>query len=184
MAAAPSDGLYNQPMELYTFTTIPFPHGPHLVETFAMNNVGNLDSTPASDTVTIDNPPNIPTLTGIVNGKIGQPHMYNCSAADMDGDSVFYWFDWDDGTNSGWMGPFPPGTLFHMNHTWSAKGTYQVRAKAKDIYNMEGSWANLNVTMPLITMFDSSFFMDFLHRHPFLSYLLSVLTDGRTIQYY
>jgi hypothetical protein len=183
-AATPSDGLFNQPMELYTFTTIPLPHGPHLIETFATNNVGNLDSSLASDTVTIDNPPAIPTLTGTVDGNINQPYMYNCSAADMDGDSVFYWIDWDDGTNTGWLGPFPPGTLIHVNHTWTVKGTYQVQAKAKDIYNMEGNWATLDVTMPLITIFDNSFFTEFLQRHPLLSYLLSLLTDGITVRTY
>lgn len=175
--ATPTDGLYNQPMELYSLTTIPFPHGPHLVETFAINSVGNSDTTPASDTVTIDNPPNRPTLTGKVNGKIGKPYMYNCSAADMDGDPVFYLIDWGDGTNTGWLGPFPPGALIHMNHTWSTKGTYPVKAKAKDTYNMEGSWATLNVTMPLITIDDNSFFAEFLHRHPLLSYFFSLLTD-------
>ena len=85
----PSDGIYNQPMETYTFTTIPLPHGTHLIETFTMNNVGNIDATPASDTVTIDNPPNIPTLTGTVEGKTGQQYMYNGSTADVDGDPVY-----------------------------------------------------------------------------------------------
>jgi len=148
MPTIPSDGSFNQPMELYTFTTIPLSHGSHLIETYATNNVGNVDSTPASDTITIDNAPNKPTLTGTVDGKINQPHMYNCSAADTDGDSVFYWIDWDDGTNTGWIGPYPSGTLIHVNHTWTVKGTYQIQAKAKDIYNMEGSWSTLNVTMP------------------------------------
>ncbi len=58
--ANPSDGIYNQAMESYFFTTVPLPHGTHLIETFTLNNVGNTDTTPASDTVTIDIPPNIP----------------------------------------------------------------------------------------------------------------------------
>jgi hypothetical protein len=181
MPAAPSDGLYDQPMELYTFSTIPLSHGPHLIETFSINNVGNSDSTYASDTVTIDNPPNKPTLTGTPKGNTGQPYMYNCSAADMDADSVFYWFDWADGANSGWLGPFPPGTLIHVNHTWSAKGTYKVGVKAKDIYNMEGNWAYLNVTMPVITIFDNSFLQEFFLRHPLLSYLFQLLINQITI---
>jgi hypothetical protein len=180
--AVPSDGAYNQPMELYQFSTIPFPHGPHLVETFSINSVGNIDTTPASDTVTNDNPPNRPTLTGKVNGKIGKPYMYNVSAADMDGDSVSYLLEWGDGTNTGWLGPFPPGTLIHVNHTWSTKGTYPVKAKAKDFYNMEGSWATLNVTMPLITTVDISFFMHFLQRHPVISYLFQLLTHELSLR--
>ena len=164
MPTIPSDGSWNQPMELYTFTTIPLSHGPHLIETFATNNVGNVDSTLASDTITIDNAPNKPTLTGKVDGKINQPYMYNCSAADTDGDSVFYWIDWDDGTNTGWIGPYPPGTLIHVNHTWTVKGTYQIQAKAKDIYNMEGPWATLDVTMPKGTAYIPSLFFDLIER--------------------
>lgn len=175
--ANPSDGIYNQAMESYFFTTVPLPHGTHLIETFALNNVGNTDTTPASDTVTIDIPPNIPTLTGIVEGKPGQQYRYNASAADADGDPVSYWFDWDDGTNTGWIGPFPPGAPVNANHTWSAKGAYEVKVKAKDFYGMESSWATLDVTMPKSMLFDGSFFQMFLENHPFLSFLFSFLFD-------
>jgi hypothetical protein len=163
-AAAPSDGTYNQPMENYGFTTIPLPHGPHLIETRAINTVGNIDPTPSSDTVTIDNAPNIPTLTGTVKGKIGQQYMYNSSTVDVDGDPVYYWFDWDDGTNTGWIGPFPPGALIQMNHSWAKKGTYEVKVKAKDIFNMETSWATLDVTMPKGTAHIPSLFFDLIER--------------------
>ncbi len=129
--ANPGDGIYNEAMETYTFTTIPLPHGTHLIETFAMNNVGNVDSTLASDTITIDNPPNIPTLTGTVQGKTGQQYMYNGSTVDVDGDPVYYWFDWDDGTNTGWLGPLPPGATIHANHSWSTKGDVRSESESK-----------------------------------------------------
>ncbi|HWR27097.1 MAG TPA: PKD domain-containing protein [Candidatus Thermoplasmatota archaeon] len=175
--ANPGDGNYDEAMETYTFTTIPIPHGTHLIETFAMNNVGNVDPTLASDTITIDNPPNIPTLTGTVQGKTGQQYMYNGSTVDVDGDPVYYWFDWDDGTNTGWLGPLPPGATMNVNHSWSTKGTYEVKVKAKDIYGMESSWATLDVTMPKNAVFDGNFFRAFLQAHPFLSSLLSFLFE-------
>lgn len=176
-AATPSDGFYNQPIENYTFTTIPLPHGPHQVETRAINTVGNIDPSPASDTITIDNAPNTPTLTGSVKGKIGQQYTYNSTTADIDGDPVSYWFDWGDGSNSGWIGPFPPGFLVHANHSWATKGTYQVKVKAKDIFNMESAWATLDVTMPKTTVLQGNFFIKFLETHPFLSHFLSFLFD-------
>jgi hypothetical protein len=181
-AANPSDGIYNQPMEIYTFTTIPLPHGSHLIETYAINNVGNFDPTPASDTVTIDNPPNTPTLTGTVIGVIGQQYMYNSSVIDIDGDPVYYWFDWGDGSNSSWIGPFPPGLMIHMNHSWSKKGTYAVKVKAKDSLTMEGPWASLDVTMPMITLLKESLLKGFPQAHPLISYVLSFLSEKNFIQ--
>ncbi len=176
-AAPPSDGAYNQPIENYQFTTISLPHGPHLIETRAINTVGNIDATPASDMVTIDNAPNTPTLTGTIEGKPGQLYTYTASTADVDGDPIYYWFDWNDGTNTGWLGPIPPGALMLANHSWSKKGTYEVKVKAKDIFNMETSWATLDVTIPKSTVFDGSFFQAFLEKHPLLSFFLSFLFE-------
>lgn len=171
-AAIPSDGFYNQAVENYMFTTFPLPHGTHVIEARAINTVGNIDTTPASDTVTIDNPPNTPTLTGTINGKIGQQYMFTVTTTDIDMDPLFYWIDWGDGTNTGWLGAFPPGFIVHTNHSWAKKGTYQVKAKAKDIFNMESSWVTLSVTMPLVSSFEGNFLKMFLQRHPFLSHLL------------
>jgi hypothetical protein len=172
-AAIPSDGIYNQPMENYQFTTMPLLHGPHLIETRAINTVGNIDPTPASDTVTVDNAPNTPTLTGSSQGKPGQQYSYTSSTTDIDGDPIYYWFDWDDGTNTGWLGPIPPGAPMVANHSWSKKGTYEVKVKAKDIFHMETSWATLDVTIPKTLLFDGSIIHTFLEKHPLLSFFLS-----------
>ncbi len=172
--ANPSDGNYDEPMEPYTFV-IPLPHGTHLIEAYAVNNIGNIDTTPGSDSVTIDNAPSIPTLTGTIKGSTGQQYLYNTTTTDMDGDPVYYWYDWDDGTNTGWLGPFPPTAPVRVNHSWSTKGTYEVKVKAKDIFNMETSWATLDVTMPRNKVFNGSIFQMFLENHPFLSSLLSFL---------
>jgi hypothetical protein len=103
--------------------------------------------------------------------------MYNTTTTDIDGDPIYYWFDWDDGTNTGWLGPFPPGAPVSANHSWTTKGTYEVKVKAKDIFNMETTWATLDVTMPRNLVFDGSFFRVFLENHPFLSSLLSFLFE-------
>jgi hypothetical protein len=175
--AIPSDGVYNQPVENYQFVTFPLPHGPHVIESRAINTVGNIDATPASDTVTIDNPPSVPTLTGPAEGKPGQSYTYTASTADIDGDPIFYWFDWDDGTNTGWLGPIPPGTPMLANHSWSTKGTYEVKVKAKDFFTMETTWATLDVTMPTNLIFNGRLIQAFLERHPFFSFFLSFLFE-------
>jgi hypothetical protein len=58
-------------------------------------------------------------------------------------------FDWGDGTSSDWSGPIESGEEFNASHTWSSKGNYEIKVKAKDIYGAESSWSDpLPITMP------------------------------------
>jgi hypothetical protein len=173
--ANPSDGIWDDPMENYDFTTTSLPHGVHTIESRAMNTVGNIDSSPATDTITIDIAPDTPMITGTVQGKTGQMYQYNVSTNDLDGDLIFYWIDWGDGTNTGWLGPHPPGFLLQVTHSWSTKGTYHVKVKAKDTFSMESPWATIDVTMPMSTLYNGNFIRAFLQTHPLLHQLLSLL---------
>lgn len=92
--------------------------------------------------------PEPPTIDGPTNGKIKTMHNYTFSAADPQEDLLFYYIDWDDGTNSGWLGPYESGEPVVISHSWSKKGTYTIKAKAKDIYDFESDWGTLAVTMP------------------------------------
>jgi|GEM_PF-1176116 len=168
MPAIPVDGLYDEPVEDYNFTTPSLStHAVHVVEAKAQNTVNNFDQTPAKDTVTIDNPPGNPTITGPNSGKPGQECVYTVTAADPDTDQVSYWVDWGDSTNSGWLGPFTSGAPTTVKHTWSVKGSYIVKVKAKDTFTMESGWATLNVTMPYSYVFSiHSIFNTFLYRYP------------------
>jgi nitroreductase len=93
-------------------------------------------------------PPGAPTLAGPAEGKIGIRYNYTVQAVDVDGDAVSYFIDWGDGTNSSWVGPVASNTSVLVNHTWAKKGTYTVKAKAKDTRGLEGAWMTLQVTMP------------------------------------
>jgi len=99
-------------------------------------------------TTRANQPPNPPTITGPSEGKVGTAYGYNFTAIDPKCDEVFYFIDWGDTTNSGWIGPYASGEQITRSHTWSTKGTYTVKAKAKDIYGNESDWATLTVTMP------------------------------------
>ncbi len=70
------------------------------------------------------------------------------------GISCHYLFDWGDGTNSSWVGPYVSGATASANHAWSASGTYQVKAKAKDTLQAQSIWSDsLSVTMSLPPIF-------------------------------
>ena len=106
------------------------------------------DGATGSRTVTITvNPPNSPPNTPIIpsgktNGRINRNYRYRTSTTDPNGDQVYYWFDWDDGTNSGWLGPYNSGRTISTNHKWTSEGTYEVIVKAKDSHGAESGWSD------------------------------------------
>jgi len=95
-------------------------------------------------------PPNTPTITGQASGNCGTNYDYTFVSIDLDGDSVYYYVDWGDETNTGWIGPYASGYIITRTHNWSEKGDYNLRAKAKDdIHGEESKWGSLKVTMPV-----------------------------------
>jgi len=96
----------------------------------------------------VNEPPNAPAITGPTNGKVGVEYEYNFSAADPNSDDVYYYIDWGDDSFEEWIGPYASGEIITVNHTWSEKGTYTIRAKAKDVFGAESDWGTLTVTMP------------------------------------
>ncbi len=122
-------------------------------------------------------PPSPPTITGPAKGKIRIATNYNFTAVDSDDNKVYYFIDWGDTTNSSWIGPYTSGEQITKSHTWSKKGIYTVKAKAKDIYGKESDWAQLDVTMPFsynipFMQFSMKLFERFPHAFPLLQYLL------------
>jgi hypothetical protein len=96
-----------------------------------------------------NHPPSQPVITGPSRGKAGTSYTYYFTAADPDGNNVFYFIDWYDGSTSGWLGPYPSGEEIDASHVWNNKGDYFIKVKAKDIFGVESGWANLLIHMPL-----------------------------------
>jgi hypothetical protein len=69
---------------------------------------------------------------GPTNGIINVDYTYAGSTTDPNGDDIFYLFDWGDGSDSGWLGPYASGTTVEVEHAWEFGGTYEVKLKAKD----------------------------------------------------
>lgn len=117
-------------------------------------------------------PPTNPTIDGPNRGLPGNDYIYKLTSEDPDGDDeLYYYVDWDDGTNSGWFGPFSSGEEVTVNHTWSSKGKYTVKAKAKDTNDAESDWGTLRVTIPKTRAFSSTFY-SFLQSRPYIFPLL------------
>jgi hypothetical protein len=85
--------------------------------------------------------PDKPSLSGPAQGDINITYTYNSCTNDSDGDILFYLFDWGDGNDTGWFGPYSSNTRVSKSHTWTKQGGYYVRVKAKDIFYNESEWS-------------------------------------------
>jgi hypothetical protein len=100
--------------------------------------------------VTIGNvPPDEPEISGPNSGKIGDSYEYTFITNDKNGDDIYYAnIEWGDGSNTSLLGPYESGEFVTVNHIWSEKGTYNIRAKAVDVHGSESDWGEMRVTMP------------------------------------
>ena len=92
--------------------------------------------------------PDRPLIGGRTSGKIWKKYNYTFLTTDPDNDVVYYYIEWGDDTNSGWIGPYSSGVAVIQAHKWNTQNTYIIRAKAKDVNGEESDWAYLEVTMP------------------------------------
>ncbi len=101
-------------------------------------------------TISANTAPNKPnTPSGPTIGKAGNFYTYSTSTNDPEGDQIHFLFDWGDGTNSSWVGPFNSGDIGTASHVWTAKGSFAIRVKAKDTSGTESVWSDpLPVSMP------------------------------------
>jgi hypothetical protein len=89
----------------------------------------------------------------------GFEYKYKSSTIDMDGDTLSYFFDWDDGTDSGWIGPYNPGAIVQSSHVWKNSGDFEVRVKCRDKYDKESEWSDpLSVSTPREKLLDNNLF--------------------------
>jgi hypothetical protein len=111
----------------------------------ANDNHGGSATGPIWDLTTgtqTNNPPNTPTKpSGPTQGVKNTKYYFKTSTIDPEDDQVYYKFDWGDGKNSGWLGPYNSGTTITASHKWTARGTYYVKVKAKDVYGMQSDWS-------------------------------------------
>lgn len=161
---------YSYPISFIEYAIQNLTSGKTLAESMIGHIYGGDDQTVVGDPTfhySFENaPPAKPDVNGPARGKAGVSYTFYSSTTDPDGDQVYYNWSWGDGKYSGWLGPYEPDAAANAKHTWSAKGTYQIKVKAKDTNGAESDWSNpLSVSMPR-TMSFNSLFMKFLERFP------------------
>jgi len=126
-----------------------------------------------------DLPPDTPIIIGETNGKAGEEYEYCIDpVVDPDGDRVWVFWDWGDGTDSGWLGPYESGEQACANHSWDEEEDYTIKARLKDDYGALSDWGYLDVTMPRAKILHNVFlqwlFEKFPNAFPILQYIFGL----------
>jgi len=93
--------------------------------------------------------------TGQSVGELEEKYDFSVVTSDADDDSIYYMFDWDDGSESEWIGPYDSGEIIQATKSWDTEGIYEINVKAKDNYGTESEWSSefvISISLPsLIT---------------------------------
>lgn len=95
------------------------------------------------------------TPAGPADGATSKPYAFTTSATDADNDLLYYLFDWGDGAQSEWLGPYASGDVCTGSYAWSTKGSYNVKSKVKDTLGAETGWSQI-ATIDLATAGDAN----------------------------
>ncbi len=115
--------------------------------------------------------------SGSSSGKIREDYTYTTQTNDADLDKLYYFWDWGDGSDSGWLGPYDSGEQCNATHAWSQKNDNEIKVKARDIHGGESDWSDpLPIKMPYtynpILQFLEFLFQRFPNAFPLLRQLM------------
>ena len=121
------------------------------------------------------NPEKPETPYGPTSGVYGIEYTFYSSTTDPQEDKIFYWFNWGDGSNSVWLGPYDSGEIISASHIWSQSGVYNIKVKARDLSDHESVWSDsFTISLPRNKLINRPL-LQFFQNHPALSLLDSIL---------
>ncbi len=124
-----------------------------------------------------NSPPETPSISGKINGKVREDYWYTFRAVDPDNNPISWYIEWGDGTNTGWTSEWASEENCYYEHKWLIRGTYTIRCKAKDTLGEESDWGYLEVTMPMNQQTQNWWFLQFLQNHPRMFPILQKILD-------
>lgn len=102
-------------------------------------------------TIRINSPPYIPSKpSGDESGYAGWTYPYSANTTDLNGDQIWYQFNWGDGTNMT-VGPYNSSETGSASHQWVYNRVYNVTVRAKDSHDVWSNWSpalQVNITTP------------------------------------
>jgi C1A family cysteine protease len=107
-----------------------------------------------------NNAPNKPIIDGPTSGKTNLAYLYSFSSNDPDGDDFYFSVDWGDTHVTDWISPLANDAI-SLSHTWNHQDTYEIKAKAMDVYGAESEWSTFEVRMPKYKRYLLDFLREF-----------------------
>ncbi len=138
----------------------------HTYKAKAYDNVNNKATTEERKICSVmgNSPPYLYNeLSGPTSGKAGKKYCYSAKLIDVEGDDIYYQFDWGDGTTTGWLGPIRtislpsndcnyydssnlPFTTITAEHEWKKQGKYTIKVEVRDEnYGLYNLTQNVNI---------------------------------------
>jgi hypothetical protein len=78
---------------------------------------------------------------GPAAGLVGTAYTFAAWTTDPECDAVYYRFDWGDGQQTEWLGPYASGERVEAAHAWGTAGPYEVKVQAKDEWACMSRWS-------------------------------------------
>jgi hypothetical protein len=104
---------------------------------------GALWGNPGLTMGTVSRPPEKPTKPDGPEewAQFGETE-FTSSSTDPDGHGIYYLFDWGDGTDSGWLGPYGSGQTCAATNSWDVVGEFEVKVIAQDEFGVSSEWSD------------------------------------------
>jgi hypothetical protein len=93
-------------------------------------------------------PPTEPSISGPTSGKPNNDYIFEFVSTDPNGNKISYYIKWGDGKETDWTPFRNSGSKYTESHSWTAQGTYTIKAKARDIFGVESDWETHLITIP------------------------------------
>jgi len=125
------------------------------------------------------NAPKKPSISGPKEGKPGIEYEYTFKSTSPLGKDVFYYIDWGDQMNTGWLGPYSSGKEVQLKHSWRRDDAFKIRVKTKDVSDLWGPWGEFDVVVSNSRdkAVYNTFFLKILDQFPLLGEFLSRIAN-------
>ena len=105
--------------------------------------------------------PEIPTITGMESGEVGQEYCYNITTSDPQNDDIYFVIRCSDCPTIYSTEYIKSGETQVFNHCWCCfyqkSNPFVIRAKAVDVKGYESDWGEFEVNLTNITFKSYSF---------------------------
>lgn len=130
----------------YNWNTSLVPDGDfYLIAVTAIDEFFNIGTDRSNAVFSINNfATQTPHITGPSQGGDEISFSFTAVASHPDDEQIYYNWDWGDGNQTGFLGPYNSGVPMTRNYTWVNHGVYDIRVKARYSGGSESNWSAIH----------------------------------------